>query len=98
LTNINDPWIRIRKRVGLEDVRIHDFRRTTGAWLAQNGYSMLVVKQLLGHSVNDVTGIYARMSPRAVRKAVDDLGTQLLSAARGDDDNVVPIAAARGQG
>lgn len=71
-------WCRIRGRAGLDDVRIHDLRRTTASWLAVSGYSMLVIKKLLNHALQDVTGVYARMSDTAVRKAVEDLGEQLM--------------------
>ncbi len=85
IVNINDAWHRIRKRADLDDVWIHDFRRTVASWLAQAGYSMLVIKKLLNHAVRGPTGIYARMDPEAVRKAVDEYGGRLMAAAESED-------------
>lgn len=82
ISNINDAWRRIRERADLEDVWIHDFRRTVASWLAQAGYSMLVIKKLLNHAVRGPTGIYARMDPEAVRKAVEEYGERLMKSAR----------------
>jgi len=53
---------------------LHDFRRTTASWLAQAGYSELVIKKLLNHTVRGVTSVYAQMDPGAVREAVEDYG------------------------
>jgi integrase len=40
LVNIDKQWRKIRKQAGLEDVRLHDLRRTVGSWLACEGYSL----------------------------------------------------------
>lgn len=96
LVNIDKAWNRICERAELEDVRIHDLRRTVAAWLATAGYSELVIKKLLNHSVQGVTGIYARVGPKAVRRAVEEYGKQLM-ADRNENGEVIPLATARGQ-
>lgn len=100
LVNIDSAWYRIRERADLEDVRIHDLRRTCAAWLATGGYSELVIKKLLNHSVQGVTGIYARVGPKAIRKAVEDYGRQIMDVWEevSDDelDNVIDFAAVQG--
>lgn len=97
LREVNRPWRQLRKKAGLEDVVLHDFRRTAASWLAQAGYSELVIKKFLNHTVDGVTGIYARLRPEAVRGAVEEYGRQVMGAVRGEseDDRVVPLAAAR---
>lgn len=98
LTDVNHPWIEIRERAGLEDVVLHDFRRTAASWLAQSGYSELVIKKFINHTVDGVTGIYARLRPEAVRGAVEDYGRQVMKAIEGaaDDETVIPLATAMG--
>ena len=43
-------WGRNRARLGLEDVRFHDLRRTFGYNLVRQGRSIYLVSKLLGHS------------------------------------------------
>jgi len=60
LINISKPWGRIRKRAGLEDVRIHDLRRTLGSWLAQAGFGLPQIGAVLTHVDFSSTQIYSR--------------------------------------
>ena len=55
LVNIAKPWERIRKVAGLEDVRLHDLRRTVGSWLAQSGNSLPLIGKVLNHSNQSTT-------------------------------------------
>jgi len=98
ITNINKVWRRVRKRAGLEDVWIHDFRRTAASWLAQAGYSELIIKNLLNHTVKGPTGIYARMKTEDLREAVEDYGRKIMRAAREAEADVIDLADARGEG
>ena len=43
-------WGRNRKRLGLNDVRMHDLRRTFGYNLIRQGKPIYEVSKLLGHS------------------------------------------------
>jgi integrase len=43
-------WARNRKRLGINDVRFHDLRRTFGYNLVRQGRSIYEVSKLLGHS------------------------------------------------
>ncbi len=47
LVNIKKPWRRVRKAAGVEDVRLHDLRRTVGSWLAQAGNSLPLIGRVL---------------------------------------------------
>ena len=66
LVNISKPWERIRKEAGLEDVRLHDLRRTVGSWLAQSGSSLHLIGNVLNHSNQSTTAIYARFGQDCV--------------------------------
>ncbi len=81
LVNISKPWGRIRAAAGIEDVRIHDLRRTVGSWLAQAGNSLHLIGRVLNHSNTSTTAIYARFGQDSVRDALDRHGEQILAAA-----------------
>jgi integrase len=50
LVNVSKPWKKIRKAAGVEDVRLHDLRRTVGSWLAQAGNSLPLIGRVLNHT------------------------------------------------
>jgi integrase len=79
-TGINSAWDRIRKRAGLEDVRLHDLRRTVGSWLAMSGESLLIIGKVLNHSRSSTTEIYARLTEHPARAALDKLGEMMAEA------------------
>jgi integrase len=66
-------WTQVRKKIGLDDFRFHDLRKTFGSVLAQNGVSTAVVQRLLEHSSPDLTGkVYTNVDPVLCR-AVDQI-------------------------
>jgi integrase len=81
LVNVDKPWQRVRKAASIEDVRIHDLRRTVGSWLAQAGNSLHLIGRVLNHSNTSTTAIYARFGQDSVRDALDRHGEQILAAA-----------------
>ncbi len=92
LVNIDKPWRRIRKEAGIEDVRLHDLRRTVGSWLAQSGSSLLVIQKALNHSTYTAVLAYARMGEDPVRNALDEHGHRLMVAAgKAEEGEVVAI-------
>ena len=83
LRDLNGPWARIRKRAGLEDVRLHDLRRTVGSWLAIHGASLPLIGKILNHSTPTTTAVYARLAEDPVRAALEEHGRRLLEVAKG---------------
>ncbi|MEA3277975.1 MAG: tyrosine-type recombinase/integrase [Pseudomonadota bacterium] len=81
LVNIAKPWSRVRKTAGVEDVRLHDLRRTVGSWLAQAGNSLHLIGRVLNHSNQSTTAIYARFAQDQVRDALEQHAARLLGAA-----------------
>ena len=66
-------WEKIRKKVGLADLKFHDLRKTFSSVLAQNGVSTAVTQRLLEHSSSDLTNkVYTNVDP-VLRHAVDQL-------------------------
>ena len=70
-------WNRIRKRAGLEGVKIHDIRRTVGAWFANNGVDVLVIKDVLNHKDIKTTLVYARVANETKQAALAMYGDHI---------------------
>jgi integrase len=79
LINVSKPWRRIRKEAGLDDVRIHDLRRTLGSWLVAAGASLPLIGRALNHSNQETTAIYARLQLDPVRAALDANARKMLA-------------------
>ena len=70
----NNPfgtWDTARKRVGLEDVNLHDLRHTFASRLVMRGVPLLTLSKLLGHASIQMTMRYAHLAPDAYDTAVD---------------------------
>lgn len=92
LVNVSKPWGRIRRKAGVEDVRLHDLRRTVGSWLAQSGNSLHLIGRVLNHSNQSTTAVYARFAQDHVREALEAHGRAILGAAgRLPDAEIVPL-------
>ncbi len=69
--DVKNEWLRIRDMAELSDVTIHDLRRTCASWLAESGVPLQVIARVLNHADRSVTAVYARLSDRSVREALD---------------------------
>ena len=63
-------WKRILKRANIENLRLHDIRRTLGSYQAIGGTSLHIIGKSLGHKSQQATQIYARMNLDPVRESV----------------------------
>lgn len=79
LVNISKPWIRIRKAAGMDDVRLHDLRRSVGSWMASAGVSLHIIGKILNHQDVKTTEIYARLQEDSTRKALNEHGEKIVS-------------------
>ncbi|WP_019895285.1 site-specific integrase [Hydrogenovibrio halophilus] len=55
-------WDVVRKRAGLEELRIHDLRHSFASFLVNGGRSLYEVQKLLGHTQIKTTQRYAHLS------------------------------------
>jgi integrase len=76
-------WRRIRKRAGLEDVRLHDLRHGFAATAAAGGLSLHQIGQLLGHKRAQTTQRYSDMLADPKRQAAEIVGQALTRAMGG---------------
>lgn len=81
LTNIDRSWRRIRQEAGIEDVRLHDLRRTTGSWLSQAGIELNTIKEALRHASLSTTLTYARLGADPARAAMEEHGRKVIELA-----------------
>lgn len=75
-------WKRILKRAELEDLRLHDLRRTLGSWQAATGANSYVIGKSLGHKTQQATAIYARLNIDPVRASVERATNAMMETLR----------------
>lgn len=86
-------WKRILERAGIQDLRIHDLRRTLGSWQAKTGASLAIIGKSLNHKNQSTTAIYARLDLDPVRDSVNTATSAMLAAAGVKDSaEVVKLA------
>ena len=81
LVNLDKPWRRIRTAASLEDVRLHDLRRTVGSWLTQDGVDLNRIKEALRHADISTTLTYSRLHDDAAKPIMEQHGRRILEAA-----------------
>ncbi|MFZ5557238.1 MAG: tyrosine-type recombinase/integrase [Pseudomonadota bacterium] len=64
----------------LEDLRIHDLRRTLGSWQAKTGASLTIIGKSLNHKTPNTTAIYARLDLDPVRESVSRATAAMFAA------------------
>ena len=86
--HIQEPkkaWKSVIDRAGLEDVRLHDLRRTLGSWQAATGASLQVIGKTLGHKSQQATAVYSRLDLTPVKRSMDTATTAMLEAVNGNE-------------
>lgn len=83
--HIEEPkkaWTRILNGAGIEDLRIHDLRRTLGSWQAATGANSYIIGKSLGHKTQQATAIYARLNLDPVRESVNKATEAMFAAGK----------------
>lgn len=77
-SNLRSSWHPLRKRAGLDGVRLHDLRHSCVTLLLRLGVPPHIVRDIVGHSDIDVTmTIYASVSLDDKRQALSRLAKEL---------------------
>ncbi len=79
LNNARKPWLRIRQKAELEDVRLHDLRHSFAALAIEAGIPLYHVGKLLGHKQSRTTERYAHLADDPIKAAAELVGKQLDS-------------------
>ena len=83
-------WKTLLKRAELENVRLHDLRRTMGSYQTMTGASLTVVGKTLGHKSQQATAVYARLNLDPVRASME-AAVDMMMASKELPDKVVNI-------
>jgi integrase len=70
LNSLENAWWKVRADLDLEDVRLHDFRRTLATHLYVATRDEYLVKRCLNHVNTSITAIYIRISDEQVAEAL----------------------------
>ena len=80
LTDIQKPWRRLRKRAGLDGLRIHDLRHSFASDALQLGQDLTMIGRLLGHTQVQTTARYAHLKTDPIRTAADHVSEAIALA------------------
>ena len=81
LASLHYPWGRIRKRAGLDDVRLHDLRHSFASGGLLVGEGLPVIGKLLGHSQVQTTARYAHLADAPVKAAAERIAGRIADVA-----------------
>lgn len=79
LTDLGGALKRVLRRAAIENVRVHDLRRTVGSWLAQDGRSLHLIGDVLNHRDPKTTAGYAYFQTQQRRDALTSHGDRVLA-------------------
>ena len=82
LSNLNDHWLRVRARAGLDDVRIHDLRHSFASRALALGESLPSIGRLLGHGQVATTARYAHLARDAVKASASRVADSIAGDIR----------------
>ena len=77
LASLHYPWGRIRKRAGLDGVRLHDLRHSFASGGLLVGEGLPMIGKLLGHSQVQTTARYAHLADDPVKAAADRIAGRI---------------------
>lgn len=72
--SVKRAFHRAARVAGIQDVKIHDLRKTCASWLAMNGVPMDRIAMILGDSVAITAKHYAHLSPEYLRDEMEGIG------------------------
>jgi len=79
-TCIKKTWHGIRKKAGVDDLRLHDLRHNYASMMVNSGRSLYEVQHILGHSDPKVTMRYAHLSTETLHAAANAAAVKIASA------------------
>jgi integrase len=71
-------WHRFLSDIKIQNLRMHDLRRTLGSYQAITGASLHIIGKSLGHKATATTAVYARLSADPVRESMQKATDKML--------------------
>lgn len=84
LTDPKKVWAQIMKRAKIENLRMHDLRRTMGSYQSSLGANGFIIGKTLGHKSSRATDIYARLNLDPVKESMKQAVGAMVSHAEGE--------------
>ena len=72
------PFNLALKKAGIENFRWHDLRHSAASYMVQNGVSLRIVGEILGHRDLSVTQRYAHLSPEHLRESIRGIDKKMF--------------------
>lgn len=66
-----EGWRQLLKKAKMENLRMHDLRRTLGSYMAMNNQSLHIIGAVLGHKSSASTAIYSHFAHDPLRHAME---------------------------
>jgi integrase len=82
---LQKTWERVRKRAGLEDVRLHDLRHSFASVAVAGGDSLYLIGKVLGHQQASTTERYAHLADDPLRAVADKTAGHIAAAMKVDN-------------
>ena len=82
-------WVKISKRAGLEDMRLHDCRHSSASRALALGESLPMIGRLLGHSQVQTTARYAHLGRDSLHDAAQQVSERLEASLYRDCQGLV---------
>lgn len=83
LEDLHRPWYALLKRAGIEDLRVHDLRRTFGSYQAITGASLHIIGKALGDKTSIATQVYSRLTMDPIRDSIQRGADKMLEFVEG---------------
>ena len=84
------------ERAGLEDVRLHDLRRSVATNLAASGVNAYTLRDVLGHATLAMSNRYVRMAGDALTEVTERAAEMTAAAMAGKSGEIVPMGRRHG--
>ena len=91
LASIQKAWQLARRRWNLQDVTLHDLRRSCASLLSISGENLQVVQGVLNHTSLVHTSIYARLNTKAVDRALQTQANFLIALQAAPEHEILAL-------
>jgi integrase len=84
-SDLNRSWTAVRRRAGLDGLRLHDLRHSFASVGVGAGLGLPIVGKLLGHTQASTTNKYAHLDADPLRRVSEIIGAQIDQAMRASE-------------